>query len=111
MSDQATTHTPSTNRKAPLFPLGQIASTIAAHEAIPLGQGLHCLIRHVTGDWGVLSDEDKASNDRAVKDGDRILSAYPIDPDLPCAGFGDNTFWIITEADRSVTTFLLPNDY
>ena len=84
MSDQATTKTLSTPRKTPLFPLGRITSTIPAHEAIPLGHGFHCLIRHVTGDWGVLSDDDKASNDRAVKDGDRILSAYPIDPAQPC---------------------------
>jgi hypothetical protein len=46
-----------------------------------------------------------------VKDGDRILSAYPIDPAKPCEGFGDNTLWIITESDRSVTTFLLPDEY
>jgi hypothetical protein len=50
-------------------------------------------------------------NDQAVEDGDRILSAYPIDPSKPCKGFGDNTLWIITEADRSVTTFLLPDEY
>jgi hypothetical protein len=36
---------------------------------------------------------------------------YPIDPAKPCEGFGDNTLWIITEGDRSVTTFLLPDEY
>ncbi len=40
-----------------------------------------------------------------------ILSAYPIDPDKRSKGYGDNTLWIITEADRSVTTFLLPDEY
>jgi hypothetical protein len=46
-----------------------------------------------------------------LKGGSRILSAYPIDPAKPCKGFGDNTLWIITEADRSATTFLLPDEY
>lgn len=36
---------------------------------------------------------------------------YPIDPALPCKGYGENTVWIITEADRSVTTILLPDEY
>jgi hypothetical protein len=40
-----------------------------------------------------------------------FLSAYPIDPAKPCKGFGDNTLWIITEGDRSATTFLLPSEY
>jgi hypothetical protein len=46
-----------------------------------------------------------------VKAGPRILSAYPINETKPCKGYGDNTLWIITEADRSVTTFLLPEEY
>jgi hypothetical protein len=46
-----------------------------------------------------------------LKTGNRILSAYPIDETQPCKGHGDNTLWIITEADRSVTTFLLPGEY
>ncbi|KWT91757.1 hypothetical protein APY03_3194 [Variovorax sp. WDL1] len=41
----------------------------------------------------------------------RILSAYAIDPAKPCAGHGDNCLWIITEADRAVTTILLPEEY
>ena len=41
----------------------------------------------------------------------RFLSAYPIDESQPCEGFGDNTLWIITEWDRSVTTALLPSEY
>ncbi|MBN8927619.1 MAG: hypothetical protein J0H19_13455, partial [Rhodospirillales bacterium] len=67
--------------------------------------------RHVSGDWGCVCDEDKALNDEAVELGNRILSAYPIDPAKPCEGFGDNCLWIITERDRSVTTFLLPSEY
>jgi len=50
-------------------------------------------------------------NRRAVEAGDRILSAYAIDPEKPCAGFGDNCLCVITEADRSVTTILLPDEY
>ena len=55
--------------------------------------------------------QDAATNDEAVTEGNRILSAYPIDPSKPSTGYGDNTVWIITEADRSVTTFLLPSEY
>lgn len=54
---------------------------------------------------------DAELNDEAVAAGEgRILAAYPIDPHRPSAGYGDNTLWIITEADRSVTTLLLPNE-
>jgi hypothetical protein len=61
------------------------------------------LQRHTTGDWGIVSDDDRIANDEALKDGERILSAYK-----------DSTgvkFWIITEWDRSYTTVLLPDDY
>jgi len=60
------------------------------------------LERHQNKDWGDLGNEDKRSNDRAVKHGGRVLSAYK------AQGI---KFWIITEADRSVTTLLLPEDY
>ena len=72
---------------------------------------LQCLTRHGQGDWGSVCVEDAATNNEALQEGLRILSAYPIDPAKPCKGFGDNTLWIITEADRSVTTFLLPEEY
>jgi hypothetical protein len=51
------------------------------------------------------------TNELSLKEGFRILSAYPIDPTKRCKGFGDNTLWIITEADRIATTFLLPDEY
>jgi hypothetical protein len=70
-----------------------------------------CLTRHLRGDWGCVDADDKAENHLALEQGFRVLSAYAIDPAKPCAGFGDNCLWIITEADRSVTTFLLPNEY
>ena len=96
---------------APLFPLGQIVATPGALDASrDPGHFLELLARHVRGDWGCV-DEDVETNRLAVTQGDRILSAYPIDPALPCAGYGENCLWVITEADRSVTTILLPADY
>jgi hypothetical protein len=92
----------------PLFRLGRIVATPGALKAIPEDQIIAAIRRHVTGDWGVLEAEDKATNDEAVIVGLRILSAYPIDPQQPCPGHGDNTLWIVTKADRSVTTALLP---
>ncbi len=94
-----------------LFSLGQIVSTPGALDACPLDYLLQCLLRHANGDWGNVCKEDAATNAEAVKAGFRILSAYPIDPAKPCEGFGENTLWIITEGDRSATTFLLPDEY
>jgi hypothetical protein len=64
-----------------------------------------CLFRHSRGDWGMVCKEDAASNGEALEKGFRLFSAYPLDPARPCKGFGENTLWIITEADRSATTF------
>ena len=61
------------------------------------------LARHVTGDWGDLCDEDKAENELSVEQGFRILSAYELQT--------GTKLWVITEADRSATTFLLPDEY
>ena len=58
--------------------------------------------RHIYGDWGVVDAEDAKANDLAVENGGRLLSAYDID---------DTRIWIITEADRSVTTLMLPEEY
>jgi hypothetical protein len=93
------------------FALGQIVATPGAIEATTPEQRLVYLRRHLRGDWGNVCGDDWELNDAAVRDGDRLLSAYPIDPAKPCKGFGDNTLWIITESDRSVTTFLLPSEY
>uniref|UniRef100_A0ABX1PQ43 Type I restriction endonuclease subunit M n=2 Tax=Aromatoleum anaerobium TaxID=182180 RepID=A0ABX1PQ43_9RHOO len=68
-----------------------------------------CLGAYLRGDWGVSSEPEQ--NDEAVRSGDRIFAAYPIDLARPSAGYGANTLWIITEADRSVTTLLLPEEY
>lgn len=89
----------------PLFDLGQIVATPGALAALEEAgvQPLALLARHVNGDWGELDDHDKAENEYSVKHGLRILSAYP----LPTG----ERIWIITEADRSATTFLLPDEY
>jgi hypothetical protein len=64
---------------------------------------LEFLIRHMNGDWGEVCLEDWAENDLSVREGYRILSAYTLKTSAK--------IWIITEADRSVTTILLPEEY
>ena len=99
------------SKTPPLFPLGQIVGTPGALAACSPVYLYHCLFRHSRGDWGEVCPEDAASNRKAVHSGGRILSSYALDASGPCKGFGENTLWIITEADRSATTFLLPNEY
>ena len=90
---------------SPLFSLGE---TVATPAVIELGINLLGILwRHWTGDWGDLSEEDKIANRRAVVNGSRILSAYTV----TVSGGRRVRIWIITEADRSVTTFLLPSEY
>jgi hypothetical protein len=91
--------------------IGRIVATPGALEAVTPERMSACLSRHISGDWGALDPEDIRANDTAAEEGRRILSAYPIDPAIPSPGYGDNTLWIITEADRSTTTFLLPSEY
>ena len=61
------------------------------------------LREHESGHWGNVSEIDRKANERALLTGDRLMSVYQIDDNC--------TLWIITEADRSVTTVLLPEDY
>lgn len=61
------------------------------------------LLRHCKGDWGDLGHEDKCANERALIDRARILSAYKL--------LTGEKVWVITEADRSATTILLPSEY
>jgi hypothetical protein len=63
-----------------LFPLGQIVSTPGALAACSPVYRAHCLNRHAMGDWGNTCDEDKETNNQALIDGDRVLSAYTYDP-------------------------------
>jgi hypothetical protein len=95
----------------PSFDLGQVVATPGALEATTDEQRRHYLARHSIGDWGYVCREDCDANDKAVQNGGRILSAHPINLGKPCKGFGENTLWIITEGDRSVTTLLLPDEY
>lgn len=94
-----------TENQKPLFSLGQIVATPGAIEALEANKtnGFEYLRRHVGGDWGDLDREDKEENELSLKEGFRILSAYKL-PD-------GQKIWIITEADRSVTTLLLPDEY
>ncbi|SAL19766.1 hypothetical protein [Caballeronia telluris] len=87
------------------FPMGELAITPAAQAALDAAGILSVLLlaRHIHGDWGDLHVEDLAANELAVLTGKRLLSSYA----LP----GGGKVWIITEADRSATTIMLPDDY
>ena len=86
-----------------LFNPGQIVATRGALNLYERGEDLlGYMVRHLSGDWGDLADEDKQENEFSMKNGFRILSAY-----ITSSG----KLWIITEADRSATTFLLPEEY
>ncbi len=85
------------------FELGQVVLTAGVEASIPAEEISAALSRHAYGDWGDLCAEDKAKNELALKNGSRLVSVYTTQ---------DGTrFWIITEADRSVTTILLPEEY
>ena len=89
--------------RAPL-PLGKVVATPGALKLLseigedPFGY----IARHAAGDWGDLCAFDRRQNEIALRDGYRILSSYD---------FTAGRVWIITEADRSITTILLPEDY
>ena len=95
------------NAEVKCVPLGQVVATPGALAALSdAGVALTgYLARHARGDWGdALPAEDKVANDRGLRYGERLLSAYR----LPGTGV---KLWIITEWDRSVTTLLLPSEY
>ena len=91
--------------KQPLFELGRVVATPGALAALEEADQRpeEFLARHVAGDWGEVSDEDKQENDFSVENGFRILSSYRTRKGVK--------FWIITEYDRSVSTLLLPLEY
>ena len=97
--------TTSTRTVVTRFTLGQTFITPGAQEAIQIaGQTeIEFLRRHMSNDWGELSDEDARENELSLKEGFRLLSAY-----RTAKG---QKLWIITEADRSATTILLPSEY
>ena len=84
------------------FPLGQIVATSNAIAQLTAEEINLALRRHASGDWGNVCPDDARLNNESLTTGDRVLSAY---------GNGERKFWIITEADRSVTTVLMPEDY
>ena len=85
------------------FPLGQICATAGAIEAISFIEVMSALQRHTKCDWGDIEPEDWAENELSLKEGFRLFSAYRSSQGVK--------FWIITEADRTATTILLPNEY
>jgi len=91
--------------KQPAFELGQIVATPGALAALKKAgqQPGEFLTRHINRDWGDLDEEDRKENEYGLEHGFRLLSAYKTNA-------GDR-LWLITEADRSVTTLLLPEEY
>ena len=86
--------------------LGRVLATPGALRALSeAGEDpFRLLARHASGDWGDLDTHDRRENQRSLKNGWRVLSSYPIGED-------GQRVWVITEADRSSTTILLPEEY
>jgi len=91
--------------RKPLFNLGQLVATPGALAVLEKrGQSpMDFISRHVTGDWGELSEVDRKENLFSLENGFRLLSSYKTDA-------GDR-LWVITESSRSHTTLLLPEEY
>ena len=83
------------------FPLGRIVFHSNTTLRLRTEEVLTALRRHSKGDWGDLLAEDAIANDLALKQGGRLFSAY---------GLGRDRFWVITEANRSLTTVILAQD-
>ena len=90
-------------KRKPLFSLGNLLITVKALRAIPEADVNAALKRHVRGDWGDIGEEDRSENDKALEIGARLFSAY--------VSSKKRKFWIITEADRSQTTVVMPEEY
>lgn len=85
------------------FPPGRLLITPGAIGAVTKTDSMYAFFRHLQGDWGDVSESDWKRNDQALKSGGRLFSVYH-----SSAG---REFWIITEADRTSTTILMPEDY
>lgn len=93
------------NRPARRFSLGRCLATpgaLAAMDASSQAPG-DFLDRHIRGDWGDVDDDDRQANEDALVYGLRLLSSYKTSAGVK--------LWVITEADRSATTILLPEEY
>ena len=93
-----------THAREPLFDLGQLVATPAAIEFCEVNAVhlLNLVSRHCHGDFGDMDRDDIAANTRAIKSGARVFSSYRV---------GTSKVWVITEADRSSTCVLLPEEY
>ena len=89
------------NQSVQQFDLGRVVMTPTSLDVLPASAVESAQARHAAGDWGEVGPEDAAENERSLSEGFRLLSVYR-------AGYVK--FWIITEADRSTTTILLPED-
>jgi hypothetical protein len=91
---------------AALFPLGRIVATPGTLGVlVSAGENpARLLERHVSGDWGDVPPEDAGENEASIRHGFRVVSSYSV-------GTADERVWIITEADRSSTCILLPEEY
>ena len=89
---------------AALFSMGRIVAMPGALEVLPAGGLFWLLGRHVSGDWGDVPPEDAKENELSVERGFRILSSYEV------GNLGER-LWVITEADRSSTCILRPEEY
>jgi hypothetical protein len=85
------------------FPLGRTVITQNARNTLHPEDIPAALARHAKGDWGDVDEADRKENELSLEKGFRLLSVYK--------DRGGTKFWIITEADRSATTVLLPEDY
>jgi len=88
------------------FPLGQIIGTPRALRVLDTARQApweYIIKRHAQGDWGDMCNEDHEANERALLEGDRLMSAYTLPTGVKV--------WVITEADRSATTIMLPEEY
>lgn len=87
------------------FRLGNIGHTLGASRAFSREEIWACIRRHASGDWGNLCPEDREGNERALSANcpGRIMSIYE--------HADGRTLWVVTEADRSITTALLPEEY
>ena len=94
--------------RLPRFKTGQVVATPGALRMLQQAgvAPMTLLARHAFGDWGDLCDEDKEANNLAVAIGDRIFSSYEVG-----VGLNATKVWVITEADRSSTCVLLPEEY
>ncbi len=89
--------------RKPAFELGHLVATPGALAAVTRDEMSLAIARHQCGDWGDVPAEDAKENDLSVAEGFRILSSYRTT--------SGTKFWVITEADRSATTVLLPEEY